>query len=61
MGKIKTKDDFIFSINTGEELSNEEFKVELFEYNQDLACDGQPIKIMNNFDDLIRFIEEKEE
>jgi hypothetical protein len=58
---IKNHDKYVFSMNAGEELSMDDFEVEFFEYNQELCCDGKPIKVIKSFDELINLLDEWEE
>lgn len=57
----KICDQYVFSMNAGESVSADEFNVELFEYNQELSCEGTPKKIVKNFDELIDLLDEWEE
>jgi hypothetical protein len=57
------KDDekYVFSIDTGENSTADEFNVEIFEYNHEMCCEGNPRKIIKNFDELINLLDEWEE
>lgn len=57
----KDHDKFVFSMNAGESLNVDEFNVEFFEYNQELCCEGKPMKVVKNFDELINLLDEWEE
>jgi hypothetical protein len=56
----KDHDKFVFSMNAGESLTVDDFNVELFEYNQELCCEGNPIRVVKNFDELINLLDEWE-
>ncbi|RHW42150.1 hypothetical protein D1B31_05805 [Neobacillus notoginsengisoli] len=53
--------DFVFSTSVTPNPSKEEFIVEFYPCTPDLECNGKPIKITRNFEELIDFIEEMEE
>jgi hypothetical protein len=57
----KNCDKYVFSMNAGESVSADDFNVEFFEYNQELCCEGNPMKIIKNFDELINLLDEWEE
>jgi hypothetical protein len=52
---------FIYSVNSGEGISQNDFEVEFFDYNPELCCDGTPIKVIKNFDELLTFLDECED
>jgi hypothetical protein len=52
---------YIFSISTEKELTPNDFDVELFKYNPELCCDGDPQKVIKNFEDLLSLMDEWEE
>jgi hypothetical protein len=57
------KDDekYVFSIDADENSTADEFNVEFFEYNHELCCEGNPRKVIKNFDELINLLDEWEE
>lgn len=57
----KMKEDLIFMSEVSKEENNTDFHVEVFTYSSDLKCDGSPVKVIHNFDDLINFFENDEE
>lgn len=52
------KDDLIFMSEVSKGEKDTDFHVQLFSYSSDMKCDGAPIKVIQNFDDLIDFFEE---
>ncbi|CAG9606409.1 hypothetical protein [Pseudoneobacillus rhizosphaerae] len=56
----KDHDNYVFSMNVGESLTVDDFNVEFFEYNQELYCEGNPIRVVKNFDELINLLDEWE-
>jgi hypothetical protein len=56
----KDHDNYVFSMNTGESLTVDNFNVEFFEYNQELYSEGNPIRVVKNFDELINLLDEWE-
>jgi hypothetical protein len=57
----KNCDKYVFSMNAGESVNMDDFNVEFFEYNQELCCQGNPMRIVKNFDELIDLLDEWEE
>lgn len=56
----KDHDKYLFSMNAGESLTVDDFNVEFFEYNPELYCEGNPIRVVKNFDELINLLDEWE-
>jgi hypothetical protein len=57
----KEQETFVFSMTAGEGLVLDDFNVEFFEYNKELCCEGRPVKVVNNFDELINWLDDMEE
>lgn len=53
--------NYLFSITAGEDLAKDRFDVEFYQFNRELCCEGSPIKVVKNFDELLSLIEEWEE
>ncbi|CAM3727595.1 hypothetical protein GCM10009865_27370 [Aeromicrobium ponti] len=49
---------YIFTTSVTEASPKEDFLVELFEFCPNMNCDGLPIIVEKDFDELIDFIEE---
>jgi hypothetical protein len=58
---VKDHDKYVFSMNAGESLTVDDFNVEFFEYNQKMCCEGNPMKVVKNFDELINLLDEWED
>ncbi|WP_442600262.1 hypothetical protein [Neobacillus sp. D3-1R] len=57
----KNQHNYVFSTNSGEVTSEEDFFVEIFEYNMENCCEGSHYRQIKNFDDLISLLEEWED
>ncbi|MDP4163332.1 MAG: hypothetical protein Q8898_09535 [Bacillota bacterium] len=49
---------FVYSASTAEVQSGNELNIEIYPYSHGLSCIGEPIRVINNFEDLILFIEQ---
>jgi hypothetical protein len=53
----KNLQQFIFSMTAGECSSVDDFNVEFFDYNEELDCDGEPVKVVTNFGELLTLLD----
>lgn len=54
------KEDLIFMSEVLDDVNSTDFHVEIFSYSSDMKCDCAPVKVINNFDELINFFEEED-
>lgn len=57
----KNPNNYIFSTTTGEVNSEEDFNVDIYEFNPEICCEGTTCRQLKNFDDLISLLEEWED
>lgn len=51
-------EEFIFMSEVVESAKETDFYIEIFPFSPDMECEGTPVRVIHNFDELIRFFEE---
>ncbi|MDP4170067.1 MAG: hypothetical protein Q8906_05605 [Bacillota bacterium] len=49
---------FVYSASAAEVQSENELNIEIYPFSHGMSCTGEPIRVINNFEDLILFIEQ---
>lgn len=57
----KNLKDYIFSTSTRDVISENDFNVEIYEFNSENGCEDSPYRQIKNFEELISFLEEWED
>ncbi|NHM31007.1 hypothetical protein [Neobacillus terrae] len=55
------KNALVYAVLASGTESKDEFRVEFYQYSEGLECSGSPVKVIDNFDELLAFLDEMDE